>query len=102
MSQEDVQTALAKVQRALELQALSKPQAEADGLQGHAVAALITALADVPTAAIHIGSLLILKVSREGVPQVVTITLSSSELAFLERNRNLLKSPNDLLQSLRE
>lgn len=89
-------TRLAKIERALDLQALHKVQAEVDAAQGDAVAKLITALGSTPTAMIQIGSVLLMKIDGE----VTVRNLTQLELLHLERNPALLRAPAEALHEL--
>jgi hypothetical protein len=93
-----LQTRLAKVERALELQVLDRPQAEIDSAQADAVAKLLLALSSTPSALVQIGSVLLIKV--DGVPVVRNLT--HSELAHLARNPMLLKDPAAVLRGLQD
>jgi hypothetical protein len=87
---------LQKVERAVELRALGKQQAEIDALQGTTVAQLLASLERTSEALIQIGSVLIIKAG--GVPVVRNLT--QVELIHLERNPTLLKSPDTILEAL--
>ena len=96
MRSPEVRTRLAKIERAVELQALHKVQAEVDAAQGDAVAKLITALGSTPTAMIQIGSVLLMKIDGE----VIVRNLTQLELLHLERNPALLRVPAEALHEL--
>ncbi len=89
---------LARVERALELQALHKPQAEIDSAQADAVADLVTALGQERNAFVQIGSVFLIKVDGS----IVVRNLSQQELNFLQRNSGMLASPGKILQALEE
>lgn len=89
---------IAKLERALELQAIHRAQAEVDAAQGDAVAKLITALGKSPNAIIQIGSVLLIKV--DGVPVVRNLT--QIELGHLERNPALFRDPAAALHELQQ
>jgi hypothetical protein len=91
-----LQSRLAKLERATELQVLGRPQAEVDSAQADAVAKLLTALAGSPNALVQIGSVLLIKV--DGVP--VVRNLSHDELVYLERNPALFRDPAGALREL--
>jgi hypothetical protein len=89
---------LLRLERALELQALHRPQAEIDSAQADAVAKLITALGHDQNAFVQIGSVFLIKVDSV----VVVRNLSQRELAHLQRNSRILASPQRILQALEE
>jgi hypothetical protein len=85
-----------RVERALEMQTLHVPQSYIDSAQSDGVAKLIAALSNTQNALIQIGSVLLIKV--DGTPIVRNLT--QVELAHLERNKILYKSPKDALEEL--
>lgn len=89
---------LGRLERALEIQALHRPQAEIDAAQGKVVAELITALAHDQNAFIQIGSVFLIKV--DGV--TVVRNLTQQELVFLQRRSGILDSPRKILDALEE
>lgn len=91
-----MQERFAKGERALELQALQKPQAAIDKDQAEAVAAIITALDKTEDAICQVGSILLLK--SKG--RLITRTLTQKELIHLEQHPELLKSPDEILVAL--
>lgn len=90
--------AMTRIEHAVEMQVLHKPQAEIDSAQAEAVAKLITALSSDSNAFIQIGSVFLIKV--DGV--IVVRNLSQRELAFLQRNSRILDSPREILKALEE
>lgn len=86
----------AKIERAIELQAIYHAQAEVDSLQSAAVANLITALGGTSDAIIQIGSVLLIKAN--GVTAVRNLT--QQELAHLERNPDVFRDPTVALREL--
>lgn len=87
---------LAKVERALEMPVLHRPQADIDAAQGDAVAKLITSLDATPTAIIQMGSVLLVKV--DGVLMVRNLT--QTELSHLEGNPGIFTDPEAVLYEL--
>ena len=85
-----------RLERAIEIQALHKPQADIDWSQADGVAKLITALDGQPNALIQIGSVFLVKV--DGV--IAVRNLSQRELAFLQRNSRILTTPKEFLNAL--
>jgi|GEM_PF-4462725 len=101
LTQDEVQLKIGKVQKAAEVRYLDKPQAEANHLQAQAAACLIDSLKDVQKGCIQVGSLLLLKMpDDQGVPVIVSRTLSAEELVHLESNHIALKSPERVLEWL--
>lgn len=97
-TQPEVIERLKKIERAVELQGLHKPQSEINKNEADAVAALLKAVENVPTAAIQAGAILLIKTNS--CVQVRTLTLR--ELTHLEMNQKLLASPHDILEKLTE
>lgn len=89
---------LTRLERAIELQALHKPQAEINSAELDGVAKLITALGQEHNACVQIGSVFLLKVDGT----IVSRTVSQREMAFLERNPGLLSTPREVLAALDE
>jgi cold shock CspA family protein len=85
-----------RLERAIEIQALHKPQADIDWSQADGVAKLIAALEGQPNALIQIGSVFLVKV--DGVTAVRN--LSQRELAFLQSNSRILTTPKEFLNAL--
>jgi anti-sigma B factor antagonist len=84
------------LQRALEQQALDKPQAQIDIAQSQAVALLLSGLDKTPKGIVQVGSLLLIK-----VPETVYIrNLTQREMLHWERNPALFRDPERALQEL--
>jgi hypothetical protein len=60
------------------------------------------AIERLPTAAMQVGSILLIKYEVSGKPLVQVRTLTQRELIQLEKNQDLLKSPADILERLSE
>jgi len=99
---DEVVERLKKIERSLELQYISKPQAEVTHATATAAAQLIVALQQTPQAAIQIGNLLILKVRRSGEPSLIVRSLSERELALIDADPEILGAPGQLLRLLTE
>lgn len=101
VTQPEVTERLKKIERAVELQGLHKPQSEIDKAQAEAIATLIASVKDIPNVAIQAGSILLVKTS-EGYesPCLQVRTLTIKELIYLENNQHLLCKPATVLQSL--
>lgn len=93
-----VEESTVKLARALELQALDRPQAQVDAQRADAVARLLSVLDKEENASIQIGSFLLVKVSNN----IVVRELSQLQLALLERNPGLFKDPATVLQQLQQ
>jgi hypothetical protein len=87
---------MTRLERAIELQTLHKPQAEINSAELDGVAKLITALGQEQNACIQIGSVFLLKVDGS----IVSRNVSQREMAFLERNSGLLGTPREVLAAL--
>jgi hypothetical protein len=92
---------LEKIERAIEIKGLHKPQSEIDKNQAEAIATLIKALEVVPNATINCGSILLVKTNDEKNDFCIQArTLTQKEMVCLEKNQNILKSPHDVLEKL--
>lgn len=101
VTQPEVVERVKKLERALELQGIHKPQSEVTKNEAEAVAALLKAVENVPSAAVQAGAVLLIKTTdTKGSACVQVRTLSQRELGHLERNQRLLASPHELLESL--
>ncbi|MFD9959545.1 TetR/AcrR family transcriptional regulator [Amycolatopsis sp. NPDC058986] len=89
---------MTRIERAIEMPTLHKPQAEIDAARADAVAKLITALGSEQNACIQAGSVFLLKVDGA----IAARNLTQREMAFLERNSRLLGSPREVLAALDE
>ncbi|MEU9690593.1 TetR/AcrR family transcriptional regulator [Amycolatopsis japonica] len=96
LTSEQMADLMARVERAIELQLLHKPQAEINAAELDGVAKLITALGKEQNACVQIGSVFLLKVDGT----IVSRTVSQREMAFLERNSGLLSTPREVLGAL--
>ena len=97
----ELKSRLAKVERALEIATLDKPQAEVDLKLAEAAAKLIKAVETQSAAAVQVGSLLIVKVpSPDGESQLAVKTLTQREMMMIERTPELMKTPDELLAAL--
>jgi DNA repair exonuclease SbcCD ATPase subunit len=100
-TQPEVVERVKKIERALELQGVAKPQSEVTKNEAEAAAALIKAVENVPSAAVQAGALLLVKTTSPSSGACVQVrTLNQRELAFLERNQKILASPHEILESL--
>lgn len=101
ISQPELTNRLEKIERALELKGLHKPQSDVDKNEAEATATLIKALENTPNAAIQVGTLLIVKgEDNSGKAYVQSRTLSPDEMICLEKNRHLFSAPQEILKNL--
>jgi len=100
LSQPEVIERLQKIERAIELKAIDKPQADVDEKQASAIAKLINCLDKVPNAAIQAGSVLVVKLTTPKGPVIQARTLSQEEMVELENNQLLLQDPAKVLGKL--
>ena len=101
LTNKETQERLQKLERALQVAILEKPQAEADKLEAEGAAALIQAVAAAPDAICRVGSIVVLKVTgQDGKPKLVVQTLTPTEMIEAEKNKSLLRSPLQLLEML--
>jgi hypothetical protein len=93
-----------KGKTALELQFVSVPSAEATNKLSEAAASLITSLNGIDEAAIRLGAILLVKVSKDGVSMILAETVSPELALLLDKNPQLLKNPSvvfDLISTIR-
>lgn len=100
LSQPEVIERLEKIERAVELKAIDRPQAEIDDKQASAIAKLIKCLDKVPNAAVQAGSVLVVKLTTSKGPVIQARTLSQREMVELENNQLLLQDPAEVLGKL--
>lgn len=100
LTQPEVAHRLEKIERAVELKTLNQPQADVDDKQATAIAKLVTALHDVPNAAVQAGSVLVVKLTTPNGPVIQARTLSQDELVEIENNQLLLQDPAAVLGRL--
>jgi hypothetical protein len=100
VSQPEVRDRLEKIERAVELKGIGRPQAEVDDIQASAIAKLVGALDKVPNAAIQAGSVLVVKLTTPNGPVIQARTLTQEEMVALENNQLLLQDPAKVLGRL--
>lgn len=101
LSRKEVQDRLKKLERALELKGVDKPQADVDETLAKAVQTLMASLDKVANAAVQLGSVLLVKITNEqGVASVVVTNLSQRELALIRNNPEVLGTPEKILPTL--
>ncbi|GAA0980650.1 hypothetical protein GCM10009555_047510 [Acrocarpospora macrocephala] len=96
ITEEQADQALTKVQRAVELRGVDKPQADVTRTQSESVAQLLDSLKDNPSALIQIGNILVAKVN--GVP--IALELSQAQLFHLHANPTLYTDPARAVEQL--
>jgi len=103
MTQPEVYERLQKIERALEMSALLKPQAEIDRNQAEAVQALLDGIKDQVHATVQVGSILVLKTTNANEKSIVHVRqLSQKQLIAIENAPELLQSPGKALELLGE
>jgi hypothetical protein len=101
ITQPEVTDRLAKIERAIDIKGLHKPQADVDKTQAEAIATLIASVKDIQSVAIQAGSILLVKVTNgKGDPCLQVRTLSTKELIYLENNQHILCKPAKIMESL--
>lgn len=85
-----------KAKRALEIYGIEKPQSDVDKNEAEAAAALIKSLDSIETAAIQLGSILLIKDKSK----ILVRTLSQKELQHLENNPQIVNKPTSILKEL--
>jgi hypothetical protein len=100
LSQPEVLERLEKIERAIEIKAIDRPQADVDEKQAGAIAKLIKAPDKVPNAAVQAGSVLVVKLTTPKGPIIQARTLSQEEMVELENNQLLLQDPSEVLGKL--
>ena len=96
VTEEQADQALTKVQRAVELREVDKPQADVTRTQSESVAQLLDSLKDNPSALIQIGNILVAKVN--GTP--IALELSQVQLCHLQANPSALTDPGRAVAEL--
>ena len=102
-TQPEIAERLQKLERAIEIHGLHQPQAQVDKNEAEAISLIISALDEVSSAAIQVGSIVIIKLmDPNGNSCVQARTLSQQEMIILEKNPHLLKEPKEILDHLSE
>ena len=89
-----------KGKKALELAYLEKTQSEVNRNNAEAAAAYLNSIKEVPNAVSLFGSLVVIKVTVNGIPQVFTKVLPIEQLIELEKDNLLMNQPLELLNLL--
>ena len=104
ITQPEVNERLRRLERAIEIQGLDRPQSEIDKNEANAISTIITAIHDVPSVTIQAGTVLLFKLTDDkGKAHIHARTLSQMEMIYFEKNQNILKDqPEDVLKHLAE
>ncbi|WP_114936222.1 type I restriction endonuclease subunit R [Mucilaginibacter endophyticus] len=89
-----------KTKKALELAHLDKIQSEVNKNNSEAAKALMDAVKDVPNAAMAMGSLVVVKTTKDGEPKVIIRNLTIDQVIQLDKNPDLLNKPFELMNRL--
>lgn len=100
LTSQQVQDRVRLAERGVELATMGRLQAEQDLVRAEAFQKIVSSLEHHSEAAIQIGSLLILKTTSRGKPQITSRTLSQRELVALEQHPEALQNPSCLLEFL--
>lgn len=96
----ELKTRLAKIEQAIEARHLRSHQAQADKEQSTAASILLDALSQTPDAVCQIGTLLIVKLTDDGKPSIISRTLGPDEIALVEEDPTILERPRTILKEL--
>jgi hypothetical protein len=101
LTSEEVTERLQKAERAIELAALHRVQADVDQKQAAAAAQLIESLKPVPNGVCTIGSVLVVKITdASGHSKVIARTLTQKEMIAIERDDHIMRDAHALLKRL--
>jgi len=99
---ERTQQILDSAERAAEVAALARPEADANRNNAEAIARLIEASTAIPNLVVVSGSVLLIKVTDQRGARIVSKTLTATQLRVFEQNEQLLSHPADALAFLAE
>lgn len=91
---------LDSVERAAEVSALTRPEADANRNNAEAIARLMEASAAIPNLVVMSGSVLLVKITDESGSRIVSKTLTPTQLRAFEESEALLSRPADALRFL--
>jgi hypothetical protein len=97
---EEIDDIYQKGKRALEYKYLNVPAADATSQLSQAASQLISAVKDIDEAVVRLGSILLVKTSKEGKSQIIIETVSHELASSFDNNPNLLKNPNAVYELL--
>lgn len=89
---------LDKTKRAIELQQIEKHQSEVNRNNMEAVAAFLNSVKEIPNVAVVMDSLIVVKATVEGIPQLVVHKMTTEQVIEVERNPQLKNNPLELLR----
>nr|WP_316348351.1 DEAD/DEAH box helicase family protein [Desulfuromonas acetoxidans] len=89
-----------KGKKAIELATIEKLQSEVNKNNAEAAAAFLNSVRDIPQIAVRMGSLVIIKVVIDGVPQAVATVLTTDQLIVVERDPAIMHRPEELLKKV--
>lgn len=89
-----------KGKKAIELAYIEKVQSEVNRNNAEAASAFITSIKDIPNVVSIFGSLILVKATINGIPQLLTKVLTTNQLIELEKSPELMNNPAELLSSL--
>jgi hypothetical protein len=98
LTSDEILDRLQKAERAIELAALGRVQAEVDQKQAAAASQLIESLKSTPHAVCAIGSVLVVKVTDDNGPRIIARTLTQKQMIAIERDDRLVRDPHALLK----
>jgi hypothetical protein len=84
----------------MELRYLDSAQADTDNKVADALSKIVSSLADVPSACVRAGSILLIKYPGPQGPVILTRNLSQLEISTLEKYPEIQKNPQTVLESL--
>jgi Fis family transcriptional regulator len=98
---EELKHRLKQSEHIIELELLSKRQAQVDKAEAEALVLLIKSLAPVKNAVLQVGSLLMVKsTDPSNSDSLIAKTLTTRELNYLNANQHLLMQPSRILEVL--
>lgn len=100
VASDEVQERLLKLERALELAAVDRRQAEFDSAEAVSVQRLIDSLQGTSRACVRIGSIFVVKYQAAGESVILVRNLSQAEIRALERFPEIQRSPEVAFSAL--
>jgi ribosomal protein S13 len=100
LTSDDMKELKAKTERALELRLLDRDQAEVDNKIAEALTKIVASLADVQSACVRAGSILLVKYTGPQGSVILTRNLSPLEIRAFEKFPEIQKEPQKALESL--
>lgn len=89
-----------KGKKAIELALLEKTQSEVNRNNAEAAAAFLNSVKEIPNIAARFGSLVVVKITIDGVPNAWTYVLTTNQLIEVEKHPELMNNPHELLNRL--